>query len=161
MSSKSLIALIVIILIAAGVYLFMSTRASAPAPENTQESVTEGAAGTVLTQDEAPNTVVVTYSDAGFAPGTVTIKKGQTVRFVNQSGGTMWVGADEHPTHTTYDGTSTREHCADGVATTDTFDQCHAAPVGETYEYTFTKTGSWSYHNHTRAQHGGTVVVTE
>ena len=42
---------------------------------------------------------VVTYTDTGFAPLSVTIKKGTTVTFVNESSRGMWVASAVHPTH--------------------------------------------------------------
>jgi plastocyanin len=101
-------------------------------------------------------TVTVNYSAAGFSPATVTINKGDTVKFVSTDGSSMWVGADEHPSHTEYDGTSRGTHCAAGYAGEKSFDQCAA---GSTYSFTFTKTGSFGYHNHVAAQKSGTVIV--
>lgn len=102
---------------------------------------------------------VVTLTDAGFTPSTVTVAVGDTVRFVNDSSRGMWVGADEHPTHTEYDGTSTREHCVNGTAVGGTFDQCASTPRGSSWEFTFTRAGTFGYHNHTGASSVGTVIV--
>ncbi len=106
------------------------------------------------TETVVPKTIMIAYSDSGFSPSMVTIKSGDTVTFVNQSGEDMWVGADEHPTHTQYSGTKLREHCPDtaGVA----FDQCSR---GKEYSFTFNKVGSWSYHNHSNASMEGKVIV--
>ncbi len=102
-----------------------------------------------------PKTVTVDYTSAGFSPKTITIAVGDTVTFTNSSGASMWVGADEHPTHTNYDGTSRTAHCAPGFTPTP-FDQCAS---GATYSFKFDKAGSFDYHNHAAAQFGGTVVV--
>jgi len=95
----------------------------------------------------------VTYQDGSFRPQTVTIQQGQSVRFVNEGDGQMWVGSDQHPTHTQYDGTSVNEHCEGGVSS---FDQC---TTGQTFTFTFDKSGEWGYHNHVNASAGGTVIV--
>ena len=95
----------------------------------------------------------VTYQDGSFSPQTVTIQQGQSVRFVNEGDGQMWVGSDQHPTHTQYDGTSVNEHCEGGVSS---FDQC---TTGQTFTFTFEKSGEWGYHNHVNASAGGTVIV--
>ena len=95
----------------------------------------------------------VTYQDGSFRPQTVTIQQGQSVRFVNEGDGQMWVGSDQHPTHTQYDGTSVNEHCEGGVSS---FDQC---TTGQTFTFTFEKSGEWGYHNHVNASAGGTVIV--
>jgi len=94
----------------------------------------------------------VTYEDGQFSPQTVTIKQGQTVRF-ESVGGNMWVGVDQHPTHTEYDGTSLREHCNGQQKS---FDQCE---VGDTYSFTFDQAGEFGYHNHVNPSAGGTVIV--
>lgn len=103
--------------------------------------------------------VTVRYIDNGFSPKTITIKKGTRVTFVDENAKEdMWVGADEHPTHTEYDGTSKNEHCIEGKPSTTTFDQCGK---GATYSFTFDKVGTWGYHNHVVASDEGTVIVTE
>jgi len=140
-----------IILGALGWYAFSGDRAVAPTTE--APAAMDEAAG------DEPFAALVTLTDEGFTPETVTVSRGETVRFVNQSARGMWVGSDDHPTHTEYDGTTTREHCADGVNTTGTFDQCASAPAGSFWEYTFEKSGTFGYHNHTGASHTGTVVV--
>ncbi len=102
--------------------------------------------------------VTVRYTASGFSPAAVTVKKGTTVTFVNESGGNMWVGADEHPTHTQYDGTSKNEHCFAGAPSSVSFDQCASSA---SYSFTFMKTGTWGYHNHAGASDKGVIVVTE
>ncbi len=105
--------------------------------------------------DEDEN--VVTYTSDGFSPSTITIKQGETVTWESK-GPDMWVGSNEHPTHTNYAGTSRSEHCADDSTAATRFDSC--ADVDE-YEFTFNKTGEWGYHNHLLTGHTGTVVVKE
>lgn len=107
----------------------------------------------------AQTSTTVTYTDAGFTPAKVFIKKGDAVQFINKSTHTMWVGVDDHPTHTEYDGTSTKEHCAAGKNLNGSFDQCVGSSPGTTYTYTFTKAGTFDYHNHTASKDSGSVVV--
>lgn len=87
----------------------------------------------------------VSYTDSGYAPNTITVKKGTTVSWVNQSSGGMWTASAVHPTHQLLPG----------------FDQLTSVAKGGTYEYTFTKVGTWKYHNHVNASDTGKVVVTE
>ena len=68
----------------------------------------------------------------------------------------MWIGSNVHPTHTDYDGTSRTTHCAPGYSGPAPFDQCG---TGTTYSFTFTKAGTYQYHNHVASQNTGTVVV--
>ncbi len=98
----------------------------------------------------------VVYSASGFSPATLTVAPGTRVTWTNNGGGRMWVGADEHPTHTQYDGTGRAEHCAAGYAGPAPFDQCAAT---DTYSFVFTKPGTFEYHNHSNAAHTGRIVV--
>ncbi len=84
----------------------------------------------------------VDYTDSGFSPASVTIKKGQTVNFVNKSSSQMYVASNPHPIHTDYPG----------------FDELSA---GDSYSFTFDKVGTWGYHNHINPAQKGSVVVTE
>lgn len=88
---------------------------------------------------------VVTYTNTGFSPTTVTVKKGTTVTFVNASTGGMWVASAVHPTHQLLPG----------------FDQLKSVGKGGSYDYTFVKVGTWKYHNHVNVSDFGSVVVTE
>lgn len=156
-----LIAILVIALIALAAYAFSANLASAPSNEApAQESAVEST-GTIMENEEdgGPAFKVITFTDNGFSPATVTITRGETVRFINDSSRSMWVGADEHPTHTEYDGTSTREHCVNGMNTGNSFDQCASVAKGEFWDFTFEKTGTFGYHNHVGASNTGTIVV--
>ena len=92
---------------------------------------------------ESVSNTVVNYTDNGFSPASLEIKVGETVQFVNQSGGGMWTASGPHPAHTNYP----------------EFDAKRNIPSGETYEFTFTKVGEWKYHNHTKAGAYGTIIV--
>ncbi len=154
MSTKTiLIVLAALILGGLAWYIFAPRPATAP----TDTASTEESS---LTEESVPYDALVTYTGAGFTPENLVIKAGDTVRFTNASeSGGMWVGADEHPTHTEFDGTSTREHCVDGAAVGGSFDMCHAARAGESWDFTFAEAGTYGYHNHTSARATGTIVV--
>jgi len=158
MNSRTLIAIVVIALVVLGGYFLISSQAATPteAPETSEQTES-----TSPTDDSGEFASVITYTDGGFSPDTLTASVGDTVRFTNNSSRGMWVGADDHPTHTSYDGTATREHCANGAATGGAFDMCRQASPGESWEFTFTKAGTFEYHNHAQASHGGAVTVVE
>jgi len=101
------------------------------------------------------DTTVITHTNSGFSPETVTVEAGETVVWESETGN-MWVASDQHPTHTEYSGTSRTEHCQNGDQTSAAFDQCS---TGNSFSFTFEKTGEWSYHNHENSFQGGTVVV--
>lgn len=159
MNTKALWAVLIIVIVLIGAWY-----AFAKKDMPTAETETGAPTSTPATSDSVPSgaspaddaaTVTVTYQDTGFSPGTVTVNAGDTVRFVNQSSRGMWVAADEHPTHTEYDGTALGAHCPLGGS----FDQCRSASAGGSFEFTFTKAGTFSYHNHVRAADNGTVTV--
>lgn len=164
-----IVAIVLALLLAgvgAGVYFMMSNQAAPVAetptlmpPVDESGMPAQDATASVEVTAGAQTTTTVTYTDAGFAPAKVFIKNGDAVQFVNKSTHTMWVGVDDHPSHTKYDGTSTKEHCAAGKNLNGSFDQCVGSSPGTTYTYTFTKTGTFDYHNHTASKDGGSVVV--
>ena len=85
----------------------------------------------------------ITYTDSGFVPSSVTIKTGETVQWVNQSNKPMWVASSPHPQHTDYPG----------------FDELTGVEKGKSYTFTFTKVGTWKFHNHLTPKDFGSVVV--
>lgn len=95
--------------------------------------------------DEAvkKNQVQVEYTEAGFSPSTTAVPLGATVVFTNNSTKSMWVASDVHPTHNVYS----------------EFDAKKGIGTGQSYEFTFDKKGSWSYHNHLVPSDAGVVVV--
>jgi len=124
--------LVVAIIIALGVFFLSKNYQSAvPAP-----SVSSA-------EPLATESVAVTYSDSGFSPAAITVKAGNTVIFKNQSSRNMWVASDPHPIHTDYP----------------EFDAKKGIAMGESYSFTFTKTGTWKYHNHLKSSDTGTVIV--
>lgn len=86
---------------------------------------------------------IVTYTDSGFVPASISIKVGEVVVFKNNSSGGMRVASNPHPVHTDLPG----------------FDSNQVISSGESFSYTFVKVGSWGYHNHLNPSQGGTVVV--
>lgn len=150
---------------AAAAYFLTREQSAAPIAPTTEQAPTTDTAPTttegiaIAVSATGETTTTVTYTDSGFAPAKVFVRTGDTVEFVNSSTHTMWVGVDDHPSHTKYDGTSTREHCAEGKNLNGSFDQCVAGAPGTTYRYTFTKSGTFDYHNHTASKHSGSVVV--
>lgn len=87
----------------------------------------------------------VKYTDSGYSPKQITVKKGTAVTFQNDSSIGMWTASGVHPTHQLLPG----------------FDELKSVAKGGTYTYTFTKVGTWQYHNHMKPTDLGVVVVTE
>ena len=156
MNKNTIIAIVIIIILGFGYYLYSNnagnnssqTINTQPTTQTTQSEVTN-----VVT----PKTVIVNYTNAGFSPKTVTIAKGDTVNFVvDATNGGMWVASAPHPTHEGYDGTTKNQHCASDYSGPVPFDQCSK---GISYSFTFTKVGSWGYHDHGNSSNFGTIIV--
>lgn len=94
---------------------------------------------------DAPIATTVRYSKSGFDQQTITIRKDQAVRFVNDSKVALRVASDPHPYHTDLP----------------KFDAFTGIKEGESYAYTFDKVGTWKYHNHSAPSHEATVIVEE
>lgn len=156
MQKTALAVIIVALLIVGGGIWWYSTK-QMPGDAATGAADTQ-TLGDTNSQEEAraPMSESVTYTAEGFAPATVTIKRGGTVTWTNNGGGAMWVASAQHPTHTVYAGTSLSEHC--GGTASASFDQCGN---GAAYSFTFDKEGEWAYHNHSNARHFGKVIVVE
>ncbi len=123
-----------------------TTSVNTPTPSNLGPTAgLEGSRGGVpgTSKGGVMERTVVTYTDGGFNPKAVTVKTGTTVTFMNDSSGVMWVASDVHPTHQLLPG----------------FDELQSVAKGGSYEYTFIKVGTWTYHNHMNPSDKGTVVV--
>ncbi len=104
----------------------------------------------------APMTATITYDGNSFSPSNVTIAQGGTVTWTDTSGSRMWVATAPHPVHTGYDGTDRQTHCAAGYTGAAPFDQCKG---GSSFSFTFTKSGTWPYHDHMNPGAFGSVTV--
>ena len=167
---KTTLSLIVVLIVFIGGYFLFTNKTQAPvtnpelatatnsAPREatgpTPEAPAAGAPATTGTP--AAKTVTVTYTGSTFSPNSVSIRVGDTVTFVNSGSAPMWVATNNHPAHQGYSGTTKDQHCPDTQGMS--FDQCS---VGSSYTFTFTKAGSWGYHNHVSSGAGGTIVVSK
>ncbi len=88
------------------------------------------------------NSVVIAYSDSGFAPASINAKVGQEVVFKNNSTKELQVNSAPHPAHTLYQELNIGE-----------------ISEGESKSTTFAKAGSYKYHNHLNASEYGSIVV--
>ncbi|MFB6212253.1 MAG: cupredoxin domain-containing protein [Candidatus Magasanikbacteria bacterium] len=170
MKKTTLFILILVIAVALVLVLSSSNQTKAPADQpvtTTTPAQTNQAPTNTATTTESQNATgtsaranqenIVTYTENGFSPSSLTIQQGETVTFRNESSSGMWVASAVHPTHTRYDGTSLNEHCTEGGS--NSFDACKGITPGKSWSFTFDKAGEWNYHNHSNASHTGTIVV--
>jgi plastocyanin len=94
---------------------------------------------------EGEAAVVVVRTPEGYEPKDITIKKGDIVEWVNESGEYHWPASDLHPTHGVYPA----------------FDPLTAIAPGQSWKFRFDQVGEWKYHDHIRANKIGSVTVTE
>lgn len=94
---------------------------------------------------------VINYTDEGFSPATLQIKKNETVTFKNKSSSSMWPASAMHPTHQVYPTT--------GGCLGSTFDACKGVQPGDSWSFKFEVVGSWKYHDHLTPQDRGTINV--
>lgn len=94
---------------------------------------------------------VVTFTEQGYSPSTLTVKLGTTVKFVNATNWPMWPASAVHPTHRVYP--------TSGGCTGSTFDACNEIQPGKSWSFKFDYRGSWKYHDHARPSFTGTIVV--
>ncbi|MDO8572222.1 MAG: hypothetical protein Q7S11_00460 [bacterium] len=153
----SIIWIVVLILVVlGGWYLYSVQTVSAPVVPSVETQMTAGTNTSAPTTSSASMSATVKFTSSGFSPGTVTIVKGGTVTWVDESGSSMWIASAMHPAHLLYDNTSKDEHCAPGYTGPTPLDQCLS---GANYSFTFNKIGTWKYHNHANESQFGTVIV--
>lgn len=87
--------------------------------------------------------VIMRYTKEGFVPPVLEVKRGASVRFLNQSGGSMRLLSNRDGGQNPYPA----------------FDQTKTVGPSEAYEFTFTLPGTWGIKNQFNSVHFGAVVV--
>ncbi len=116
----------------------------AATPPTTTPVTNTNAPATVTPPAHQPKTVVISMTDDGFTPSQLSITVGDTVRFMNNGALPHWPASAPHPTHTNYP----------------EFDPRRGIAPGQSWTFTFTKSGAWGFHDHLNASHFGKVTVT-
>lgn len=141
MKKSILIVIIIVVIGAVGVFALWAQNDSSD-NENSNDSSNSNSSDNsndAITGEE----VIVTYNGNDFAPSSVTIAKGDTVLFINESNTEVWPASDDHPTHTDLSG----------------FDPKRGLAPGEEYAFTFDESGEWGYHNHLSPSQTGVIIV--
>lgn len=94
------------------------------------------------TQPKTSAKKVVVYQNNAFTPSPLTISVGDTVVFVNKHTAPIRIPSNPHPFHTSMP----------------EFDSDTLAP-GESYEFTFKKSGVLNYHNHFNPAVQGQIII--
>jgi plastocyanin len=85
----------------------------------------------------------INFNGSAFIPSNLTIKSGDIVVFRNNSNKNFWPASAPHPQHTDYP----------------EFDAKRELGPGETFEFKFTKIGSWGFHDHKTPTAFGRIIV--
>lgn len=93
-------------------------------------------------EDQTPE-VIVKVTDTGYVPNSITVKVGQTVIWQNETNSAVWIASNPHPAHSDYP----------------EFDEKGSMSKGESFSFTFTKAGTWGYHDHFKPSAKGFVTV--
>jgi plastocyanin len=131
-------------------FIFSKGGSYTPSPSQTYTPpVQQTSQSTSPSPIEAQN--IVTYTDSGFSPSILSVKKGSTVTFKNTASDDMRVASNPHPIHNGYP--------TMGGCVSSTFDSCKNISPGQSWSFKFDIVGTWGYHNHLNPSEGGEVVV--
>jgi len=158
------LALIAIIIVAIITFFLGGQRGDAPEnePAGDNEHMMEET-GEMMAGDEmmdsgvAPQTYTVRITAGGFEPGTLTVRRGDTVIFRNNTSSPVWPASAVHPVHMAYPGSGI-EKCGTTEAG-NIFDACGGLEQSDTFSFQFGENGTWRYHNHLNPSMTGTIVV--
>ncbi len=93
--------------------------------------------------------LLISYTESGFQPAIAHVKPGNTVRFTNNSSGTLWVSAYGRNVYP-------RESSSCGQSA---LDSCKAIARGAFWEFTLKNAGTWLYQNKNDTSKNGSIVV--
>lgn len=154
--------LVVAVVVIGGVIWYASGKSSSEATEygtgGSAPAQAPAQSGDIASTSAAPaQTNTITYDGTSFSPASLTVRVGDTVTFVDAGSDPMWVASAVHPVHSGYDGTTLAEHCAASYTGPAPFDECAAS--SKNYSFTFTKAGTWPFHDHENASAFGKIIV--
>ena len=145
-SISIVLTILLAIVLAAGAVWYVQNKDRAPKDNVTYLAIGNGTqvGGGVLNADFSPDVVIIRNNE-GYEPADVSVRVGDTVMFKNDSDSFHWPASNVHPTHSIYSDFDPREPVA----------------PGDTWSFTFTRAGTWGFHDHIRANLTGRIVVEE
>jgi plastocyanin len=163
MNKKSLIIGIIIVLVVVGAVLIQrggGDQAAELSQQTSDENPPAGPNDPTIDPpiiDDAEDPVVITFTNNGFNPRSVTVEVGVPVVFKNESSDDFWPASAVHPTHSVYPG-SDIEKCG-GPEEDLIFDSCGGVAPGESWSFSFDTEGEWGYHDHLDSKNTGMIVA--
>ncbi len=85
----------------------------------------------------------IAFDGKAYTPSTLTIKNGDIVVFKNNSDKNFWPASARHPDHLEYP----------------EFDPKKGIAAGQTWQFKFTKSGAWGFHDHLTPSAYGKITV--
>ncbi|HMI08887.1 MAG TPA: cupredoxin domain-containing protein [Candidatus Saccharimonadales bacterium] len=147
MNKKTTIWIVVLLIIVAGAgaWVYGATKSADTTSTAHEDDQSHAATDSQSdTSDTAVTAATITATNDGFTPNTVTVKKGQSIKIVNNSSSPIEFSSADHPTHL--------EDPELNMAT---------LKPGESGTVTPEKVGTHGYHDHLHADHTGSITVTE
>ena len=151
-TSYIVIGLVIAVVGIGGVFLLQSNNNSQTPSLGEEENIAPP-----MMEGSSQSSPMVVYTDEGYSPKELTIKKGDIVTFKNKSSTPMWTASVIHPIHEVYPGTSIQKcfNSQNGAM----FDACVGTAIGENWKFQFNEVGEWGYHNHAGVNHTGKIIV--
>jgi plastocyanin len=94
-------------------------------------------------QPEGPVVATIRMNINDYQPNELSIKVGEAIQFVNASDKQLWPASNIHPTHDIYP----------------EFDPQRALQPGESWTFTFRRSGLWRMHDHLLPYLKGVITV--
>lgn len=147
MNKKAIIAIVILVIVVAGATLWMLRKdpvVTETSTNNTPTTSDSNANSSSPTDTVTPtgSEAVITYSDSGYSPSSVTVKAGDKVIIKNTSSRSMQFDSDPHPAHTTNPELNVG-----------------AVSPGQEMSFVVDTKGTFGYHNHLNASQKGTIIV--
>ncbi len=152
-TSYILIGIVIAVVVIGGVFVLRSNSNTQTPTLKEEETVTPP-----MMEEGSQSSLMVSYTDGGYSPKELTIKKGEVVTFKNESSQPMWTASAVHPNHTAYPGTDIK-NCGSTTMVDKMFDSCAGVSSLQVWKFQFNETGSWKYHNHLTPTRTGTITV--
>lgn len=145
-SKTSIIVIVVILLGLAGlaVYALGAQQNQTPSTSDVRSNTD----GSTDAEDRAAPTpserVAITFTDNGFEPNKLTVKRGTIVTITNNSSRDVQFSSNDHPSHLDNSEMNLK-----------------VLSPGESTSYTPQTAGTWGFHDHLNDTKTGTITVTE
>lgn len=147
-NTKVIVIAVVLVLVLGGAWMALNSK-QVPASSSQNTNLPQ--------QEVMGSEVVITYTDQGFSPASVTVKKGDAVVWKNESAKDMWPASALHPTHAVYPGSGIQK--CNTAEQPNIFDACMPITPGNSWSFRFLEQGSWKFHDHLFPTRFGTINV--